>query len=162
MLLRRRKRLRFRGDTWAEMLAELRERGGGYRESGAFILANLSRPRTVQKVVYLDDLDPDCLNGAISLPGAAYGALWELCDREGLRVVADVHTHPGEGVQQSPTDRANPMIAASGHLALIVPRFATGRVRRDELGVHEYLGDGRWCSAYRRRARRLIYVGRFA
>lgn len=162
MLLRRRKRLRFHQDTWTEMLAELRRRGDGRRESGAFILADRDRPRTVRRIVYLDDLDPDCLNGAISLPGTAYGPLWELCDQERLRVVADVHTHPGNGVQQSPTDRDNPMIATRGHLALIVPRFAVGPVQQHEVGVHEYLGDGRWSSAFRRKARRKIYVGRLA
>ena len=70
---------------------------------------------------YFDDLDPECLVGNIHIRASGFSKLWDLCDVEGLRVVADIHTHPGTSVAQSSIDRANPMIAREGHLALIVP-----------------------------------------
>ena len=48
---------------------------------------------------------------------------FDICKARGLTVVADVHTHPS-GAEQSGSDRAHPIIARAGHLALIVPNFA--------------------------------------
>ena len=55
-----------------------------------FLLAERENGRSVSKVVYLDDLDPESLVGSIHVHGSAYGKLWSLCDRESLRVVGDV------------------------------------------------------------------------
>jgi hypothetical protein len=57
--------------------------------------------------------------------------------------VADVHTHPF-GSQQSLSDRAHPMIAARGHIALILPRFAMDEAALEEIGMFRYLGAKRW------------------
>ena len=52
------------------MIAELGRRGNGRRESGAFLLCDRAGDqRTVTRVVYLDDLDPDCLTGGIEFNG---------------------------------------------------------------------------------------------
>lgn len=162
-LIRPRSRVRLRPQLWHELVGELGRRGHGERESGAFLLAATDGDRRrVVRCVYLDDLDPDCLTGAISFKGAAYGPLWALCRRERLTVIADVHTHPGRCVHQSPTDRANPMIATAGHVALIVPDYAQSPVRARAVGVHVYRGDHRWSSALGREAARLLYIGRFA
>ncbi|HEY1588069.1 MAG TPA: hypothetical protein VGH63_20355, partial [Polyangia bacterium] len=111
-LHKRRSLVRLRPELWQELLAELAARGGGVRESGAFLLADAAGDRRrVVRLVYLDDLDPDSLQGGISFRGTAYGALWRICRRGRLTVVADVHTHPGSGVAQSTIDRRNPMIA---------------------------------------------------
>ncbi|HMJ01171.1 MAG TPA: hypothetical protein VK488_15170 [Gaiellaceae bacterium] len=162
-LIRRRSRLRIRRELWNELIAELARRGRGRRESGAFLLADADgNRRRVVRFVYLDDLDPTCLNGAISFRGAAYGKLWALCRRERLTVVADVHTHPGRWVDQSPTDSANPMIAEAGHVALIVPDFTQGAVDSDEVGVHLYHGEHRWTSLLGGEAKTFLYIGRWA
>src|SRR4051812_19069678 len=117
--------LRIRRPDWDAMIAELARRGEGRRESGAFLLGDRNgEPRTITRVVYLDDLDPNCLTGAIEFDGLAYSKLWDICDAEGRRVVGDVHTHPGPSVRQSGTDATNPMIAQAGHVAVIVPHFA--------------------------------------
>jgi proteasome lid subunit RPN8/RPN11 len=98
----------------------------------------------IERYVPYDDLDPNCLDsGIVHFDGRHYGKLWELCRREELAVVADVHTHPG-GVQQSGSDQAHPMVAQAGHLALILPRFAMGRFGRDGIGMYRYLGARRW------------------
>jgi proteasome lid subunit RPN8/RPN11 len=148
--------------VWLELLAELRARGRGRRESGAFLLGPLDdrRPRQVTYAVYYDDLDPTSLTGGISFSGSAYGRLWDECAARALEIVGDVHTHPGRGVAQSPTDRDHPMLAEAGHVALIIPHFAERDVRAREIGVHEYLGDGRWRSWLGREAERRVVIGR--
>lgn len=128
-------------------MGELARRGRGEREAGAFLLARLERrPRRVAEVVYYDDLDPNCLVGSIDLDGAAFARLWALCEERGLRVIADVHTHPGPGVAQSPTDAGHPIVAKRGHLAIIAPDLAQGRPAPRECGVHLYEGGHRWRS----------------
>ena len=150
LLCRRRPLLTIEGRLWEDLLAELSERGAGERESGAFLfgLAPVNGlPRRVVDVVYFDDLDPMSLTGGISFSSTAYGKLWDECAARDLEVVADVHTHPGRWVRQSEIDRAHPMLARSHHVALIVPDFAQRVVAACEVGVHEYLGDGRWSSS---------------
>jgi proteasome lid subunit RPN8/RPN11 len=156
-------RLRISHRLWRQTLAELARRGRASRESGAFLLAAAdSDGRTVTRVVFFDDLDPNCLTGGISMAGAAFPRLWELCDREGLRVVGDVHTHPTEWVQQSGTDKANPMIAQRGHVAVIVPHYAQRGGNPARVGVHEYLGDAGWRANLGRNAKKKLYVGWWA
>lgn len=143
-------RLRISRRTWRRMIRELQLRGGGVRESGAFLLASSlvrsgskSAP-TVQRVVYYDDLDSACLTGGISLAGHGYDILWRICAESRLSVVADVHTHPSHWVDQSEMDAGNPMIAMAGHIALIIPRFAAPPLAVKEVGVHLYEGGHRW------------------
>ncbi|MDQ2983073.1 MAG: hypothetical protein M3R70_03970 [Actinomycetota bacterium] len=155
--------MRIADALWAEMVDQLGRRGRGTRESGAFLLAARNGdPRTISRVVYLDDLDPNCLTGAISFDGVHYGKLWNICEQQDLKVIADVHTHPGRSVAQSGIDKDNPMIARAGHIAVILPEFATKSISPREIGVHEYLGDDGWRSAYGASAAKLVYVGRFA
>lgn len=155
--------LRFTSDRWLEMVAELERRAGGVRESGAFLLGRRDRERrTVASVVYFDDLDPHALRGGIVLGTAAFARLWDLCRELDLRVVGDVHTHPADWVCQSDIDRANPMIAKAGHVALIVPNLAAGAVRLRGVGVHLYGGDRGWSSWCRGNKESKLYVGRWA
>jgi len=83
---------------------------------------------------YYDELEANCLTGGITMTAVAYDRLWALCAEEQLTVIADVHTHPGSSVQQSPIDQRNPMMATPGHLAFIVPHLATRRVLPAEAG----------------------------
>ena len=57
---------------------------------------------------YFDDLDPECLVGNIHIRASGFSKLWDLCDAESLRVIADIHTHPSTAVAQSSTDRGEP------------------------------------------------------
>jgi proteasome lid subunit RPN8/RPN11 len=152
---------------WHAGLAELRRRGGGCRESGAFLLGrrtvgeNTER-RRVQHFVYYDDLDPHCLDrGIVVFDGAGYGPLWRICRETGLQVVGDVHTHPGVA-RQSDADRRHPMIATAGHFALIVPDFAQRVPKSSELGVYEYAGAHRWRDHSGPAATRIFYTGLWA
>src|SRR5665213_89940 len=130
-------RIRCSNPIWRRILAELGRRSDGHRESGAFLLGRMANPhRVILDAVYYDDIAPESLHrGAILFPGHAYSKLWELCRDRGLEVVADVHTHPG-GAQQSPVDRAHPMLAEIGHVALIVPDYARSHSLESGLGIY--------------------------
>ncbi len=145
---------------WRMGLAELRRRGGGRRESGAFLLGERDgQRRNIKRFVYYDDLDPSCLGtGIVVFNGAGYGPLWALCRSTGLTVVGDVHTHPGQA-RQSAIDRENPMIGVSGHIALIVPELARRSAGSAEFGIYEYLGDHRWREYREKAAARFFYIG---
>lgn len=153
--------LRMRRAAWKAMIAELGRRGRGSRESGAFLLGDRGGDqRTVTQVVYLDDLDPNCLTGGIAFDGLAYSKLWDICDAEKRRVIGDVHTHPSRWVHQSSIDSANPMIAQDGDVALIVPDFAMHPIEAREVGVHRY--DGRhWQTWTGKDAARRLFIRRF-
>ena len=146
---------------WRRLLASLRRRTRDCsRESGAFLLGYRrgGRTRIVEFVLY-DDLDPKCLDtGIVCFDGRHFGALWEVCRRSGLTVVADVHTHPGSS-QQSDSDRAHPMITRSGHIALICPRFAAGPVRRSQIGIYRYEGAKCWRTVPAERHQAFLHIG---
>jgi proteasome lid subunit RPN8/RPN11 len=146
---------------WWRLLAGLRQRSrNATRESGAFLLGhrNDGRARIIDFVLY-DDLDPHSLDtGIVRFDGRHFGTLWDLCKRRGVTVVADVHTHPN-GSQQSGSDQAQPMITRSGHLALIVPRFAKQPVRRAEVGLYRYLGARRWETIPLEQRRTFFHIG---
>jgi hypothetical protein len=149
------------------LMAELARRGQGSRESGAFLLSTNrtqthgphrdSRP-IVTRVAYYDDLDPGSLTGGITFGADGYSALNAVCRRGQLHVVADVHTHPRTWVGQSETDAGHPMSALVGHVALIAPNFARGRVRPEDLGVHVLDGFGRWASYFGQDAAHLVHL----
>lgn len=146
-----RPRLSMDAALWGELLENLRERGGGVRESGAFLLGlGDGARRTARRIVLYDDLDPNCLNeGYVRFDGHHYGRLWEMCAQESLSVVADVHTHP-YGPGQSHSDKMHPMVSIPGHIALIVPNYAQGELSAADVGVYVYRGRYRW-TAYRGR-----------
>lgn len=132
---------------WRRLVLELRRRGEGRHESGAFLLAprNGKGDRITSFVCY-DELDPNAYEGGvIAFHEAGYEALSDLCRKRELRVLADVHTHPAEWVGQSPTDKRNPMVPMIGHRAIILSHYAaTGWWTLKAAGIHEYLGNFSW------------------
>jgi proteasome lid subunit RPN8/RPN11 len=159
----RRARLRFKPAVWQQMFVELHRRGEERREAGAFLLAERKGDsRLISRIVYLDDLDPKCLVGGIHFHGEAYSKLWDICEEEGLRVLADIHTHPSPWVEQSSTDRENPMVSRRGHIGLIAPDYGAGKIDAKQIGFHEYRGEEGWVSCFKDDACRFLYIGRFA
>lgn len=130
---------------WFRLMRELRERGDGCRESGAFLLGPPIGVR-VTECAYYDDLDPEAMSaGHIQLGGRAYVPLSDICKRRHLTVKADIHSHPGAWTGQSPSDQAHPMMPCLGHIALIVPNFAKGnRFTLAGVGAYFYHGEGLW------------------
>jgi proteasome lid subunit RPN8/RPN11 len=142
-------RVSIRVSLWRRLILELRRRGRGRNESGAFLLAPRNgAPNRLTSFVCYDDLDPDAYEGgAIAFHAVGHAALWEHCRKKELRVLADVHTHPGSYIQQSSIDQRNPMVPLKGHLALILPNFAkTPWWTLDSAGIYEYLGNFAWRS----------------
>lgn len=147
--------------TWRRLIAALRERGRHTRESGAFLLGHRdSEGRAhIEDFVLYDDLDPNSLeSGIIRFDGRHFGALWERCRRTKMAVVADVHTHPGP-CDQSPSDRAHPMIAQPNHISLIIPRFARGLCNASVVGIYQYLGHQRWRTIASDERSRTFHIG---
>jgi len=139
-------------------LASLRERGGGYREAGAFLLGRrVAEARIIEDFILYDDIDPNALQGMIVFDASRMDRVWTRCAALSLEVVADVHTHPG-GFGQSSIDQAHPMIPQRGHLALIVPNFAGRDFEPPQLGLYEYRGRDGWID-HSRRGRRFFRIG---
>lgn len=140
-----RHRLTCPAQSWRRILAELERRGEQSHESGVFLLGvEHAGRREVRDAVYYDELDPDAYaTGVCVLHGSAFSKLWALCRQKGLTVVADAHTHPAEAFQSS-SDKANPMVAQVGHIAIIVPHFARQPARRQDLRIFEYRGQHEW------------------
>lgn len=132
---------------WRQVILQLRRRGAGKGESGAFLLG-LQRGNCAEVTTYIcyDDLDPQAYqSGGIAFHAAGNAELWQYCREKKLQVLADVHTHPGKGIWQSPTDQQNPMIPIVGHNGMIVPNFArTPWWSLKAVGVYEYLGNFKW------------------
>jgi hypothetical protein len=124
---------------WEQLLAQLRARGAGRTESGAFLLGKRDkqgRARIVDFVLY-DDLDPNSLStGIVRFDGRYFSELWAICEASGLTVVA-----------------------GSGHLALIVPNFARAPVSRTDVGIYRYGGAGRWETILARDRRAFFALG---
>lgn len=132
---------------WRRVVIQLRRHGKVESESGAFLLG--PQDDTFDRVtafICYDDLDANAYQGgAIAFHAAGHAALWEHCRKNELRVVADVHTHPGWNVGQSPIDKRNPMMPVQGHTAIIVPNFGnTSWWSLERAGIHEYLGNFEW------------------
>jgi hypothetical protein len=146
--------------TWAAGVAELRRRAGGRLESGAFLLGRRDARREIEEFVFYDDIDPGALrNGIVQIDGSRLGALWQHCRETRREVVADVHVHP-YGYGQSASDRANPIIAEIGHIAMILPNFALGDGLPGGIGIYQYEGSRRWRDRSRDRASPL-HIGRW-
>lgn len=147
--------------TWNDGVDELHRRTGRRRESGAFLLgAQDGRTRRIEQFLFYDDVDPNCFEnpyGIVEFDGRKFGLVWATCRQLKLTVVADVHVHPGH-YGQSRSDRENPMIAESGHLAFIIPDYA-GRDRLPgKIGVYEYMGARKWRD-HSRDGARILHIG---
>lgn len=145
--------------VWADLIEDLRRRGGGIREAGAFLLGELNGgTRRVRTWIPYDDLDADALaQGYVRLSTAAFTKLWAKCSELEMIVVGDVHTHP-KGPRQSMSDMANPMISQAGHVALIIPNYAQGKVTPNDVSLNVYQGAKQWSSFFGHDAQRRIQL----
>lgn len=130
---------------WNSIISELHRRGRGRGEAGCFLLGtNVGASARVVRPAFYDDLDPNAISsGMVRFDGRYYGKLWKICRAQDLKVVGDIHTHPG-GAGQSDIDAKNPMVPQAGHTSIIVPNFAQQPISRRALGVYEYLGNHQW------------------
>jgi proteasome lid subunit RPN8/RPN11 len=130
---------------WLKLIYGLRKRGRGEIESGGFLLSNLNSCK-VSKIVFYDQFDESVSDsGIIQFKGAV--KFYEFLAKEGLEVLADIHTHPTNNTNQSDSDRKHPMIKVKGHIAIIAPNFAKNLFTLPrECSIYEYLGGYNWKS----------------
>lgn len=130
---------------WAQLIEQLCRRGKNERETGAFLLGPFGTGDITEFICY-NDLDAEAFDsGIIIFKSEGYMPLWKHCLEEALTVLADVHTHPGNWSGQSTADQTHPMISQRGHIALIVPNYATREQQTlRNVGVYEYQGDLKW------------------
>lgn len=133
---------------WYRLRRQLRRRGAGVRESGAFLLGNrgCTGIDKVRRFACYDELDPTSLcKGLVEFHAEGFARLWAECRKLDMDVLADVHTHPGSDASQSETDRTHPMISECGHIAVILPKFAVGQpLGVGAISIYEYEGNYRW------------------
>jgi proteasome lid subunit RPN8/RPN11 len=144
-------------DLYRQLILDLARSGGGARESGAFLLGTLAPERRVREYLLYDVVAPEMALALeyVALTGMHMAIVWEKCQRDGLQVVADIHTHPGPPLQSS-SDRAYPIVSIAGHIALIAPYFALRNPSPRDLGVHRFVGRGRWQSYFGTEAQALV------
>ena len=124
----------------------------GGRESGAFLLGrdgNSPARVTAYLCLTTTSIPPPIRAARLQFHAAGYAALCgNYCKKKQLQVLADVHTHPGRDVGQSPIDQRHPMLPVVGHTAMIVPNFAQDGAggRMKAVGVYEYIGNFQWRS----------------
>jgi len=137
------------------LISDLGTSGAGVKEAGAFLLGDSvgSGVRKVKSYLMYDVVAPvsSRAHNYVALTAEEMARAWDHCYRTGLHVVADVHTHPG-WPQQRDSDRAHPIVSVAGHVALIVPFFALRQPTPADLGVHRFLGEGRWLSMFESQA----------
>jgi proteasome lid subunit RPN8/RPN11 len=139
----------FAAGVWTALMEDLRVRGQGRRESGAFLLAAADGvTSTVSSWLPYDELAPESLAFAyVRLEPEAFTRLWAFCADKRVKVVADIHTHP-KGPGQSPSDKKHPMVAFTGHVALIAPWFAQRSPTPYDVSLNVYQGAGAWLNYY--------------
>jgi hypothetical protein len=138
-------------EVWSTGVTELNRRTYGRRESGAFLLGSRQKVRRIEEFVFYEDIDPHALDsGIIRIDGRQLGDLWDHCRQVRREVIADVHVHPN-GFGQSALDKANPVVAEIGHIAIILPNFASRGTAPGKIGVYQYLGDRKWRDRSRER-----------
>ena len=80
---------RFRSGFGRCVICDLRRRGGGVRESGAFLLGrDDANPARVTSYICYDDVDPAAYqHGAIAFHAAGCAALWQHCKKRALQLL---------------------------------------------------------------------------
>lgn len=107
--------------------------------------ASTAPERTVQKVVYFDDVDPNAYHDrAITFDTTRLGVVYDICESEGLSIVGDIHVHPAEAFL-SPIDAANPVVAVAGHVGIILPYSGRYQIP-EQIAVHTLDASGNWQS----------------
>lgn len=143
----------FAPGVWTALMEDMRERGQGRRESGAFLLAGAAAEKhVITSWLPYDELAPESLAYAyVRLEPEAFTRLWAYCADKQVKVVADIHTHP-KGPGQSPSDKKHPMVAFAGHVALIAPWFAQRSPTPHDVSLNVYQGGGKWLNYFREEA----------
>jgi proteasome lid subunit RPN8/RPN11 len=131
---------------WTATWSGLRSRADGVREAACVWAGDReSDAWIVRSVHFLEDFGP--VSAGPLHHRASRVCVEHLFDemrRRGESLVADVHVHPDEWVDLSPTDEAHPIEYRIGLLAIVLPHFAAQRPGVAGIGVHEYMATSSW------------------
>ena len=90
-------KLRIKLSLWKKLVKELKHRGYGERETGAFLLGS-KKENTITTFICYNDLDPHAFDsGIIIFQGDGYIPLWEYCSKHDLKVLAGGCEHCAMG-----------------------------------------------------------------
>lgn len=145
---------------WQETIHGLHVRGMGKKET-ACIWAGHRRPiqNEVKEVIFLDDIAGVVGRGMHHrVPTSAIDKLFFTLREKGLSIIADLHTHPRDWVGLSWIDMEHPLEYRIGFLMIVLPYYASIDVQLEDIGVHEYQGDGRWRELHIEEIRRRIII----
>jgi hypothetical protein len=81
--------------------------------------------------------------GSVRVDERAVSAAARALRPYGAGLIAQVHSHPGDGTHHSDGDDDLVLMPFEGMFSLIVGRYAAGSLDLDAIGVHQFQ-DGRW------------------
>jgi hypothetical protein len=80
---------------------------------------------------------------AVIVDGDAMFEMNVMLNERGLRLVAQVHSHPGAAYHSDTDDRYS-VVTARGGLSIVVPDFAEGHFSLESCAVYQLVAGGRW------------------
>jgi hypothetical protein len=122
----------------------LRERSGGWRESGAIWTGNLKdSDSSVRDVLLFHDLcDDKGRSLSLELSEEAKFALYRELAKRGQKLVGMIHTHPEDWVDLSGIDKANQLCSRIGFWSLVLPYYGERGWEIESTGVHIRVDSG--------------------
>jgi proteasome lid subunit RPN8/RPN11 len=128
-----------------ETIVRLR-RGGDRGEERVVLWLARSVARDPASVIEVYEPDQICAGNYFKLPAESMRLLMEHLRSTRRKVVAQIHTHPGEAFH-SEADAEWAIVRHVGALSLVLPRFAertTPSRFLDEVMIYEYSSDRQW------------------
>lgn len=119
--------------------------GSATREAAAYWSGTLEGGRgAVRSVLFAEDYPGHASTAcSVSLPAEASYMISEDVSRRGERLLAWLHTHPGEAYHSQVDDRGS-ISYVPGFVSIVIPEFGRGVTSLSQCAVHEYVGGGRW------------------
>lgn len=94
---------------------------------------------------------------SVMVDGDALFEMNVMLNERGLRLVAQVHSHPGEPYHSETDDRYS-IVTARGGVSIVVPDFARGRFSLDACAVYQLAAGGEWVEVPPAEASALIRI----
>lgn len=127
-----------------ETLAELKERSAAWRESAAIFCGRVAERQWIADRVYFHHrlCDDRGRPRSMHLTEEAKFRLYEELNRDQLRLIAAIHTHPEGWVDLSWIDEKNQLCSKLGFWSIVVPWYGREPWLLDTMGVHVRIAEG--------------------
>jgi len=144
---------------YRELIRDLAASGRGQKESGAFLLGTQDDGvRKVTSYLMYDVIAPASSreHDYVALTGEEMATAWShAIGWVSRRWPTFIRIH--SGCTESLGSR-HPMVSIAGHVALIVPSFATGNPMPGDLGIHRLSRNGQWESMFGEQSRAALHL----